>query len=179
MDELVKHVLTSVSTGAALGVLTWLWLKFSAAGQSFWTTWGKTAGLQSIAVVAITALIVALGVLSATVYYRRAAPVVQPLIAAEWDGQKISFTSAGANLTGELRKAAGLIRIGYDSYNFLDRPIVMISSGRDAKAWALETTNRYVDIKEQLYAEYGQLNGAATTEKPFSIFIIPPVRSTK
>lgn len=177
MDGISKDVLTSVATTVALAALTSVWLMFTRIGRSVWTAWGKTDGLRSIALVAIASLVLGLGVLSAIIfYYLRPQPEFQQHIAAEWDGQRISFISKGANITAELRAPERVVRIKYDSYNFLDNPIIIISGTREAPAWASSITNRYVDVKEQNYGEYGQLNGAAATDKRFAILIIPPVK---
>jgi hypothetical protein len=175
LDGIPKDVLTSIATTVLLAALTSVWLLFTKFGRSVWLAWGKTDGLRPIALAAITSLVLGLGALSAIAFlFHRPQAETQQLIAAEWDGQRISFVSVGAKLTGELRAPERIIRIKYDSYNFLDNPIIIISGTRDGPAWASAITNRYVDVKEQNYGEYGQWNGAATTDKRFAILIIPP-----
>jgi hypothetical protein len=181
VDGVPKDILTSVLTTVVLAALTSILLIFTRIGRSAWNAWGQTDGLRPIAVVAIAGLLIGLGVLSAIFFYYRITPEAQQLIAAEWDENKISFTSKGANVTAQILMvpgvpAPGVIRVKYDSYNFFDNPMIIISGTREAPAWAHNITNRYVDVREQNYGDFGQWNGAEATDKRFSILIIPPVK---
>ena len=123
MDGISKDVLTSVATTVVFAALTSVWLIFTRIGRSVWTAWGKTDGLRPIALVSIASLVLGLGVLSAIIfYYLRLSPEIQQLIAAEWDGQRISFISKGASITAELRAPEKIIRISTIATTFSTIP---------------------------------------------------------
>lgn len=87
MDGVANQIITSVGSGVVLAVLGWLWLVFSNRGQSAWTTLGETKGLQSIAVIAVIALVLGLGALIALVVKTLAPPEATQI--TTFEGQMI------------------------------------------------------------------------------------------
>jgi hypothetical protein len=67
-------ILNSVVGSVILAALAWLWLVFTKRGQAAWTNLGKFEGLRSVAVVAVVALVLALGALIAIVVGSRKDP---------------------------------------------------------------------------------------------------------
>jgi len=60
-------ILTGVITAVVTAVGGSIWVRFTRGGQSLWTTLGKTQGLRSVFVIAVVALVLAVGALIALV----------------------------------------------------------------------------------------------------------------
>jgi len=57
-------VVTSVTTTVIVTLGSWIVVRFTSWGQSFWTDLGQVCGLRTVAVVAAAALLIALGLLT-------------------------------------------------------------------------------------------------------------------